>query len=61
MPRHVARAAGDAADEHPDGDDTLSSMTLNGNSVASVKETIKGIEHAIVQVAASSYQTTDTP
>jgi len=39
----------------------LTSLTLNGNPVAFTKQTIKGIEYAIVTVAAGSYQATYTP
>ena len=40
---------------------TLTSITLNGNPVAFVRQTIKGIEYAVFAVAAGSYQATYTP
>jgi hypothetical protein len=39
----------------------LTSITLNGNAVAFSRQTIKGIEYAIVTVAAGSYQATYAP
>jgi hypothetical protein len=40
---------------------TLTSITWNGNSVAFARQTIKGIEYAIFQVAAGSYQASYAP
>ncbi|OLD17181.1 MAG: hypothetical protein AUJ01_09500 [Acidobacteria bacterium 13_1_40CM_3_65_5] len=40
---------------------TLTSITLNGNSVAFSRQTIKGNEYAIFQVAAGSYQASYAP
>ena len=40
---------------------TLSTITLDGNPVAFTKQTIKGIEYAIFQVAAGLYRATYTP
>ena len=39
----------------------LTTVTLNGSAVAFTKQTIKGIEYAIFQVAAGTYQATYAP
>jgi hypothetical protein len=39
----------------------LSTITLNGSPVTFTRQTIKGIEYAIFQVAAGTYQATYTP
>jgi Domain of unknown function (DUF4082)/Bacterial Ig-like domain/Bacterial Ig domain len=40
---------------------TLSTITLNGNPVTFTRQTIKGIEYAIFQVAPGTYRATYTP
>jgi hypothetical protein len=39
----------------------LSALTLNGSPVAFTRLTIKGVEYAVFQVAAGTYQAVYTP
>jgi hypothetical protein len=40
---------------------TLATITVNGNPVAFTRQTIKGVEYALFQVAAGTYQAFYTP